>query len=275
MSSYQPEQLPLGKQVPYISTYTPGLLFPIPRQIKRAEIGVPSKLPFFGADIWNSYELSWLNAKGKPQVALAEFTVPCTSPNLIESKSFKLYLNSLNQTRFDSPDKLEATLQKDLSKAAGAPLGIKLILPSQFAQQILAEPSGQCIDDLDVEVAVYDVMPGVLRVSDEVVEEVLYSNLLKSNCLVTGQPDWASLWISYTGPKIEHESLLKYIISFREHNEFHEQCIERIFMDLLARCKPQKLSVYGRYTRRGGLDINPFRSNHLHTAPNNLRHCRQ
>lgn len=269
------KQSPLGKRSPYISSYTPSLLYAIERQKKRQEIAVPSPLPFDGVDIWNAYELSWLNKKGKPQVAMAEFFVPCTSPRLIESKSFKLYLNSLNQTVCESPQHLHNMLQKDLAAAAGASVSVSLILPDQFQQIHFAECPGICLDDLDVHTNIYQVEPNFLQHEHEIVEETLYSNLLKSNCLVTGQPDWASINIHYAGPKINRQGLLKYIISFRDHNEFHEQCIERIFMDIWKRCKPSRLSVYGRYTRRGGLDINPFRSSFSAHPAFNTRTARQ
>lgn len=269
-------ELPLGKISSYCSIYTPSLLYPIPRKIKRDEISVPTPLPFVGGDIWNAYELSWLNPKGKPQIGLADFYFPCTSPNIIESKSFKLYLNSLNQTLFDSQQTLQTTLQKDLSTATGSQVRVNLFLPSQFKQMRFSEWSGICLDDLDIETHTYEVHPAFLNKGKHKVEEVLFSHLLKSNCLVTGQPDWGSIWIHYTGDQIDHAGLLKYLISFRNHNEFHEQCIERIFMDLLRHCQPEKLTVYGRYTRRGGLDINPFRSNFSTVAiPDNSRHYRQ
>jgi len=251
----------LGKNTSYPSTYDSSLLFPIPRKEKRDETEVPSQLPFTGIDIWNAYEVSWLNEKGKPEVAIAEFTIPCSSPNLIESKSFKLYLNSFNQTRFGSIEEVKRTLEQDLSNAVGQKIDLKLIHPSSLNTRQLRSLPGTCIDHLDVSIDTYTIDPSLLQTTNTTVEEELTSYLLKSNCLVTGQPDWASLYIHYAGPKIDHASLLKYIISFREHLEFHEQCIERIFMDLIRYCYCQKLTVYGRYTRRGGLDINPFRSN--------------
>ncbi len=272
-----PELSPLGKTSAYIEHYDPSLLFPIPRLAKRVEIGVPASLPFFGSDIWNAYELSWLNPKGKPQVALASFGVPADSPNIIESKSFKLYLNSFNQTRLDSVDELKARLQRDLSAAAGATVSVRIVLPEDFGRERVAELDGYCIDNLDVEITHYQPSPSLLRTvpADGVVEETLCSNLLKSNCLVTGQPDWGSVQIRYRGEAIDRAGLLSYLISFRQHNEFHEQCVERIFMDVLRECRPQALSVYARYTRRGGLDINPFRTSFTQAAPANVRSARQ
>jgi 7-cyano-7-deazaguanine reductase len=252
---------PLGKTSSYSSTYSPALLFPIPRKYKREEMDISLPLPFDGVDIWNAYEVSWLNPKGRPIIAMAEFSFPCQSTYIIESKSFKLYLNSFNQTRFASADEVKKTLIKDLSEASGVPVGVHLIFPASFSSIVLREPLGICLDELDIDISTYHLEPQFLKKGKVLVEEVLYSNLLRSNCLVTGQPDWGTVQIHYYGPKINQESLLRYIVSFREHQEFHEQCVERIFMDVLRHCRPQKLSVYAQYTRRGGLDINPFRSN--------------
>ena len=273
-----PEHSPLGKTSAYRTDYAPELLFPIPRQAKRDELGLRGTLPFFGVDIWNGYELSWLNMRGKPQVAVARFTIPADSPNLIESKSFKLYLNSFNQTKLAGPDALKMLLQQDLSAAAGASVHVTLTMQEDFAKLEMGELEGQLLDRLDIDVDDYSPQPQTLKANfDELpVEETLVSHLLKSNCLVTGQPDWGSVQISYYGPQIDQESLLKYLIGFREHNEFHEQCVERIFTDILRQCKPQHLTVYARYTRRGGLDINPWRTNFSSAQrPSNLRNARQ
>lgn len=273
-----PEQSPLGKHSAYTTQYDASLLFPIPRQIKRDEIHIQGTLPFFGMDIWNAYEISWLNGKGKPQVAIGTFIIPADSANIIESKSLKLYLNSFNQTRITSLDLLTSMIQKDLSKACGASVSVTLTLPDAFSELSLSHLEGQLLDRLDIEVDQYHPNPALLIANfDEApVEETLVSHLLKSNCLVTGQPDWGSVQIHYSGPQIEQESLLRYLIGFREHNEFHEQCVERIFMDIMRHCKPQALSVYARYTRRGGLDINPWRSNFsTATPPQNGRLARQ
>ena len=269
---------PLGKTSAYRTDYAPELLFPIARQGKRDELGLSGTLPFFGVDIWNAYEISWLNQRGKPQVAIARITVPADSPNIVESKSFKLYLNSFNQTRLDSVDALKALLQQDLSAGFGASVHITLTQPDAFGQLQMGELDGVLLDRLDIDVDSYSPSPELLRANhDEApVEEKLLSHLLKSNCLVTGQPDWASVQIHYAGPQIDQESLLRYLIGFREHNEFHEQCVERIFTDILRQCAPQQLAVYARYTRRGGLDINPWRSNFsTGTRPPNLRGARQ
>jgi 7-cyano-7-deazaguanine reductase len=277
MTDNTPDQSPLGKSAAYQTQYAPELLFPIPRQQKRDEIGLAGTLPFFGVDIWNAYEISWLNMRGKPQVAIATVSVPADSPNIIESKSFKLYLNSFNQTRLANTEALLALLRDDLSGAVGAQVHIRLTMPEQFETLKMGELDGLLLDRLDIEVDQYSPSPELLRANhDEApVEETLVSHLLKSNCLVTGQPDWASVQIHYAGPQIDQEALLKYLIGFREHNEFHEQCVERIFVDILRQCKPGKLSVYARYTRRGGLDINPWRANFSTSHPANLRGARQ
>jgi 7-cyano-7-deazaguanine reductase len=268
---------PLGKTSAYQTHYAPELLFPIPRQQKRDELQLTGTLPFFGVDIWNAYELSWLNMRGKPQVAIATISAPADSPNIIESKSFKLYLNSFNQTRLANEDALLALLREDLSKGFGAPVQIVLTQPDGFDKVKMGELDGLLLDRLDIDVDHYSPAPELLRSAREEapVNETLVSHLLKSNCLVTGQPDWASVQIKYVGPQIDQEGLLRYLIGFREHNEFHEQCVERIFVDLLRQCAPQKLAVYARYTRRGGLDINPWRSNFSGPPPGNLRTARQ
>lgn len=267
-------RMPRERKTGFVNTYTPGLLCPVARQPKRDEIRIPEALPFQGCDIWNAYELSWLNLRGKPEIAIAEFRVPCDSEHLVESKSFKLYLNSFCQSKFASREEVEATLAKDLAGATGSEVGVSLMLPEQFSHQRSSGFSGTCLDRLEVRVERYAVQPDFLTTGDEVVEERLYSNLLKSNCPVTGQPDWGSVWFHYVGRRIDPEGLLKYVISFREHQEFHEHCVERMFVDILRRCQPEKLTVYARYTRRGGLDINPFRSN-WEDAPENIRLARQ
>ena len=278
-----PENSELGKSSAYADQYDASLLFPIPRLAKRLELGVGASPPFFGADLWTAFELSWLNLRGKPQVALAQFTVPCESLNIVESKSFKLYLNSFNNSRFADAAEVQARLRADISEAVwrGAPnistVGVRLLLPEMFDREDVAELDGLNLDRLDVECSRYTPAPDLLsaRFDEPPVTEVLTSHLLKSNCLVTGQPDWGSVRISYSGPQIIEEGLLQYLVSFRNHHEFHEQCVERIFMDLWTRCKPVKLTVYARYTRRGGLDINPFRTSHPQAVPPNIRTARQ
>ena len=268
---------PLGKPTEYRADYAPELLYPIPRQLKRDELGITAdSLPFVGEDLWNAYEVSWLNPRGKPVVALAYFRVPAGSPSLIESKSFKLYLNSFNQTAFADPEMVEATLVRDLSSAAGAPVAARLEVLGRQPQVAIGYPAGELLDDLDITCTTYQPAPELLHTGDgPVVDETLYSHLLKSNCLVTGQPDWAMLVIRYRGRPIERASLLRYIVSFRGHNEFHEQCVERIYCDITRQCRPQALAVYARYTRRGGLDINPWRTSHPGPVPVNVRTARQ
>lgn len=258
----KPEQSELGRTSEYDAHYNPDRLFAIPRDATRKEIGVdPNQLPFYGFDCWNHYEVSWLNEKGKPIVALAEIIYNCTTAYLIESKSLKLYFNSFNNTRFKNNEDVKLTIERDLARRLGGEVRVKILsLKEKEPTMIQAAPQGECLDDLDVTCSVYLVEPQYLSVEDTQVEEVLYSDLLKSNCLVTNQPDWGSVQIAYTGKQINREGLLKYLVSFRNHNEFHEQCIERIFIDIMHCCKPEKLTVYGRYTRRGGLDINPYRS---------------
>ncbi|MCA1324052.1 NADPH-dependent 7-cyano-7-deazaguanine reductase QueF [Herbaspirillum sp. alder98] len=261
---HSPETSPLGKHSAYPAAYDPALLFPIPRAPKRAELQITGTLPFFGVDIWTAYEISWLNLRGKPQIAIATFMVPADSPNIIESKSFKLYLNSFNQARLDSSAALVERMRLDLSAAAGAPVQVTLTEATQFGQLRFNELGGLSLDRLDIEIEASAHPDGsILRADHEqaTVEETFVSHLLKSNCPVTSQPDWGSVQIHYVGAPIDQEQLLKYIIGFRDHNEFHEQCVERIFSDILQYCRPQKLAVYARYTRRGGLDINPWRSN--------------
>jgi 7-cyano-7-deazaguanine reductase len=268
---------PLGKPTEYQASYAPELLFPIPRQIKRDELGLHAEaLPFVGEDLWNGYEISWLNPKGKPVVALGTFRVPFNSPNLIESKSFKLYLNSLNQTAFADFATVAATLEHDLSAAAGAPIAVQLTGLNERPKVSVGYPDGALLDELDIVCTHYQPSPEALKTTPgPVVEETLYSHLLKSNCLVTGQPDWAMVVIRYRGHPIDHAGLLQYIVSFRNHNEFHEQCVERIYCDILKHCQPEALAVHARYTRRGGLDINPFRSSGEYPAPGNMREARQ
>jgi len=283
MSQNTPEQSQLGKASAYVDRYDPSLLFPLPRASKRQEIGITGSIPFLGADLWTAFELSWLNPRGKPQVAIAHITVPAESTHIVESKSFKLYLNSFNQSVFESADAVRDRIRADISAAIwhGAAVqssaGVKLVLPEAFDREQVHELDGLNLDRLDVECTHYQPAPELLRAAlhEQPVSETLVSHLLKSNCLVTGQPDWGSVQIRYTGPQIDQEGLLRYLVSFREHNEFHEQCVERIYMDILTRCKPTKLSVYARYTRRGGLDINPWRTSHPQQPPANIRTARQ
>lgn len=269
-----PDDLTLGKTVHYEEYYNPALLQGVPRSLSRNTLSLTSALPFDGVDIWTGYELSWLTPKGKPQVAILECYVPITSPNLIESKSFKLYLNSFNQSQFAGLNEVSETLTRDLSHCAGEQVVVKVIPSREFSALTMAEPDGIVIDDEDIDVTTYQPSADLLSTREDYAEETLVSHLLKSNCLITSQPDWASIQIRYAGPAICRADLLKYLISFRQHNEFHEQCVERIYCDIMAHCQPEKLTVYARYTRRGGLDINPFRSNFEKPYPN-VRMARQ
>ncbi len=313
-----PQAVPLGKDVSYPTGYDAALLFPMPRTDARRTLGlagVPgetttaSALPFQGFDLWNAYELSWLNAKGLPKVALLRLKVPCTSPNIIESKSLKLYLNSFNQTRFETVHHVFDLLRKDLARASGAELELELVGPDQFANETIAEFVGADLDKLDVEIDCYQPDASLLKLKGDApktavaseeadskaalntsnasdirsqpkiahtsISETVFSRLLKSNCPVTDQPDWACIQIQYTGPAIDHASLLKYIVSYRMHNGFHEHCVEKIFIDILKQCAPTSLSVYARYTRRGGLDINPWRATFDVKPPTIGRSARQ
>ncbi|WP_189441417.1 NADPH-dependent 7-cyano-7-deazaguanine reductase QueF [Rhodanobacter panaciterrae] len=271
-----PEHSPLGKNTIYADRYDPTLLFAIPRADKRAEIGVAEPLPFHGVDIWNAYELSWLDLRGKPVVALAEFRVPAASPNIIESKSFKLYLNGFAQERIADAATLTGTLMHDLSAAAGAVVSVQLSEANAAALPV-TDLDGHLLDAQDIAIDHYGPPQADFLQADvgaTPVAETVVSHLLRSNCPVTGQPDWGSVQIVYRGAPIDHAGLLRYLVSFRDHNEFHEQCVERIFVDLMQHCAPQQLSVYARYTRRGGLDINPFRSS-TPATPGNPRTVRQ
>ena len=258
---------PLGKTVDYPSVYAPELLFAIPRSAGRAELGIESEatnlLPFSGEDLWTAYEISWCNAQGKPLVAVGEFVLPCESPFIVESKSLKLYLNSLNQHRFTSFEDVTKTITDELSRVAGAPVAVQLYSIDDYARKGLTVFDGQCLDALDVDCSVYQPDVELLALSgepDERVDEAVYSHLMKSNCPVTGQPDWATIYVRYSGRPICHRSLLRYIVSYREHQGFHEHCVESVFLDILKHCQPSSLVVSARYTRRGGLDINPTRS---------------
>ena len=271
------KSLKLGQKTEYASQYDRTLLQPVPRALNRDGLGITQNQPFtIGADIWTAYEISWLNEKGLPQVAIADIYLNYQSQNLIESKSFKLYLNSFNQSKFADFNAVQQTMQRDLSECAQGDVKVRLNPVAVYDSQKIDHLQGDCIDEQDIEITSYEFNADWLKdcVSDEIVEEKLVSHLLKSNCLITNQPDWGTLHIHYVGKKIDHEKLLRYVVSFRQHNEFHEQCVERIFCDLMHYAKPEKLTVYARYTRRGGLDINPFRSN-FENLPENLRLARQ
>ncbi len=272
------ESSPLGKSTDYPDRYDPGLLYPIERAIGRDALGLCAPLPFTGVDLWTAYELSWLDVHGVPQVAIAQITVPADSPRLIESKSLKLYLYGFASTRQPDRAALTDAIARDLCFAAAADVGVKLFSVVGSDAMPIRELDGDCIDAIAIDVSDCGTPDAaLLNTHDDTtaVEETLVSHLLKSNCPVTGQPDWASVQIRYRGPRMDRASLLRYLISYRGHSGFHEQCVERIFRDVLHRCTPQALSVYARYTRRGGIDINPYRATPGMVSPAHTRSARQ
>lgn len=278
MITRTPEQSQLEKKAPYENQYNPDKLFPIARALNRAKINVPEKLPFYGCDVWNHFEVSWLDLNGKPMVALAVMTFDCTAPFIIESKSMKLYFNSFNNTKIKDRATLRETIKKDLESRVQSPVQVEIIFLRELKQRVLLPVfDGVCIDDLPIVCDTYQLNSTFLETENESAEEVLCTDLLKSNCLVTNQPDWASVQIHYAGKKINHAGLLKYIVSFRDCNEFSETAVERIFMDIATHCKPVALTVHGRFTRRGGIDINVIRSTKLMAIveSDNLRLARQ
>jgi 7-cyano-7-deazaguanine reductase len=261
---------PLGKAVPYPEQYDPALLVPLAREDNRRKLGIdPAALPFTGADIWNAFELSWLDPRGRPQVARGRFIFPCTSPNLVESKSLKLYLNSLNQHVFADHGAAAACIRADLSQAAGADVDV-LVQPFSGMKEMLEAPEGIRLDANEIACDRYDVDASLLQLAQwsaagqdqaaDVVDEILYTDLFRSRCPMTGQPDWATVTLCYQGPRIDHAALLRYLVSYRLHHDYHENCVERIYCDIMAHCKPQSLSVEANFLRRGGLDINPVRA---------------
>ncbi len=262
----------LGSTSLYPDTYDAGLLAPIPRSISRGSLLGSAPLPFAGYDLWTAYELSWLDALGKPLSAIGEFKFRYDSDAIIESKSFKYYLNSFNQTRFSSIDEVKALMTKDLQIASGGEVEVEIApLEQNSAMELftLRDLPGSCVDQINIgEVSFYTPSSSLLKTGPQrVSQQAIYSHLLKSNCPVTGQPDWASIWIEYSGQEILPDSFLKYVISYRQHQDFHENCVEKIFLDIIRECNPNELSIYARYIRRGGLDINPFRSNCTALAP--------
>ncbi|CAH6832427.1 7-cyano-7-deazaguanine reductase [Vibrio chagasii] len=269
--------LTLGQKTEYSNQYDASLLQPVPRSLNRDDLALNGELPFVGHDIWTMYELSWLNKNGLPQVAVGEVFIPATSPNLIESKSFKLYLNSYNQTQFENWEQVTERLTQDLSACAGEAVIVNVNSVTDYTNQPIVTMEGECIDNQDIQITSYDFEASLLEgaAGEQEVEETLHSHLLKSNCLITNQPDWGSVEIAYSGKQIDREALLRYLVSFREHNEFHEQCVERIFTDIMKYCAPSKLTVFARYTRRGGLDINPYRSTEQDRPNHNKRMARQ
>ncbi len=265
----------LGQSTTYPTHYDASLLFPISRQTNRDLIQVAAPLPFYGYDTWNAYEVSWLDQHGKPVVAVGQFIVPCDSPFLVESKSMKLYLNSLNNQRFDNTTAVIKTISQDLNAAFQKEVTIHITPLHELTNPSFQQLDGFCLDQLTIKPQQYNIDPSLLCCEEEIVEETLFSNLLKSNCPVTNQPDWGSVYIHYQGQKINHDSLLKYIISYREHNGFAEHCVEEIFAHLQAQCQPSALTVLTCNTRRGGIDISPCRSTDAAIKPNLLRLVRQ
>lgn len=266
-------EIPLGKPTEYTETYAPELLFAVPRKEARTWLDLSADLPFQGSDIWNAWELTWLDLNGKPQVATATFVVDANSANIIESKSLKLYLNSFSMTRFASTTDISEKIATDLSATAAADVGVTI--NRDTTAHPIVDFNGQCIDAHEMESVSSEIDASVLRSDDErMLSETLYSHLLRSNCPVTRQPDMGSIMIDYTGPKISAPALLQYIVSYRQHNDFHEACVERIFLDIQSQCRAEELTVYARFNRRGGIDINPYRSN-TNRAPKNTRLWRQ
>jgi len=254
-------EAPLGEKSVAPGVYSPDILFPIPRRVGREELGITDSSLFSGVDVWTAYELSWLLPSGKPQIAIGEIVIPCSSPNLVESKSLKLYFHSLNQVIFTDPSDFSACVCRDISRVVGAEVSLRLYTPEEFSQLSCCEFEGDSLDGEVVEMDTFLLKPDALWVSSNHVSERLYTHLFRSNCPKTGQPDWGSVHIHYHGRQIDRQGLLRYLLSFRQQNEFHEQCVERIFVDIMRHCSPEKLTVYARYLRRGGIDINPFRSN--------------
>ncbi len=270
------EHSPLGRASSYPEQYDATLLFPLSRAANRVALGLEASdpLPFIGEDEWHGFELSWLNARGKPVVAVGRFRLPADAPSLIESKSFKLYLNSFNQSRFVSGEEVAATLERDLSDITGGCVSVDLLDVDDPELMPRALP-GECIDALDIEISDYTPSAEHLRAGTDVVEETLHSHLLKSNCPVTGQPDWGSVMVRYKGPRLDREGLLRYLVGFRRHQGFHEHCVEQIFVDLMRKAAPSELLVLARYVRRGGLDISPWRATPGMKPPRPLRLARQ
>lgn len=269
------DRSPLGRATGYPDRYAPDALFTVPRAPQREALGIGVALPFGGCDQWTAYELTWLGPGGQPRIALATMEVPVDSPSIVESKSMKLYLGSFAQTRWPGVDEVAATIRSDLSRAAGAPVAVTLTGPARFAELAMSELAGESLDRIDVDCDCYDVDPSSLDAREAEVAETLVTQLFRSVCPVTGQPDIASMQLAYRGPRIDRAGLLRYLVSYRDHPGFHEHCVERIFVDVAQRCRPTALSVYARFTRRGGIEINPFRSSSKAPAPPNVRTPRQ
>ncbi len=269
------DELPLGRDTDYPDEYAPAVLFPIARSDARDKLGIAEPLPFVGVDIWNAWELTWLKPNGQPVAASAEIRVPADSPNIVESKSLKLYLNSFAMSRHAGADVVAGIIRGDLSAAAGSDVEIRIVEAADPAPDEIATLPGTCLDALDVDCEAFDVDPGLLAAGgDSVADQALYTHALRSLCPVTGQPDTGSLLVRYSGPAIDAASLLRYVVSYRRHQDFHEACVERIYSDIRSHCAPVDLEVYARYQRRGGIDINPFRAS-SERDPGNPRLWRQ
>lgn len=269
-------KIPLGRKTDYADLYAPELLCAISRAESRKPMGLTTDLPFRGVDIWNAWELTWLGESGKPAVATAELIIPAETPNIVESKSLKLYLNSFAMSRFAGAEEVCSTIAKDIGTCVGCEIVVRVTPVIAAEARRVARLAGTCIDSTEAACTDFEVNPKLLQADDdETVTEDLHTHLLRSLCPVTAQPDIGSLQISYRGPRIDRASLLRYVVSYRRHNDFHEACVERMFLDLVAQCRPEALSIHARYQRRGGIDINPFRSNTADERGLNLRLWRQ
>jgi 7-cyano-7-deazaguanine reductase len=269
------DRAPLGHATGYPDTYDPAQLFAVSRAPQRAALGLTDALPFSGSDLWTAYELTWLDSRGKPAIAIATIEVPASSPSIIESKSMKLYLGSFAQSSFASADAVVVAIERDLAAKTGSKVRVALKDPVTFADERIADLEGESLDALPIDCSAYEVDPATLSASGAKVEEALTTNLFRSVCPVTGQPDIASVRIAYRGVRVDRTGLLRYLVSYRRHPGFHEHCVERIFVDVLSRCRCERLTVYARFTRRGGIDINPFRTNAVVAIPPNDRTARQ
>jgi len=266
---------PLGHATGYPDAYDPAQLFTVPRAPQRAALGLTGALPFSGSDVWTAYELTWLDSRGKPAIAIATIEVPAESPSIVESKSMKLYLGSFAQSSYALPENVATMIARDLAAAVGARVRISLRDPTDFGAERFAELEGESLDGLALDCSAYEVDPTSLVVGNKRAGEALTTNLFRSVCPITGQPDIASVRIAYRGPRIERAGLLRYLVSYRRHTGFHEHCIERMFVDIAARCRTERLTVHARFTRRGGIDINPFRTDAASPPPQNVRTARQ
>jgi 7-cyano-7-deazaguanine reductase len=266
---------PLGHATGYPDTYDPAQLFTVPRAPQRAALGLTGALPFSGRDVWTAYELTWLDPRGKPAIAIATIEVPAESPSIVESKSMKLYLGSFAQSSYVSAEIVASTIARDLEAATGAPVHVSLRDPTRFSAERFAELEGVSLDGLALDCSAYEVDATSLTVGDDRIDEALTTDLFRSVCPITGQPDIASVRVAYRGPRIDRAGLLRYLVSYRRHPGFHEHCVERMFVDIATRCRTERLTVHARFTRRGGIDINPFRTDTASPPPPNVRTARQ